>query len=105
MEADQDWRRRLEEAIKEDGRSARELSLALGRGPGYLFSILKDGRQPTLTNVIAICDELGVSALWLLYGVKVDMQAEELLRHFSSLSDEKKSEFLALAQSFSKLAR
>jgi hypothetical protein len=34
---------------------------ATGPSPGYRFSILKEGREPSIERTIAIADEVGVS--------------------------------------------
>jgi ribonucleoside-diphosphate reductase alpha chain len=99
------WRERLREAIEKKGRSLRQVSLSMGRGPGYIHSLLKDEKQPTLANLVAICDELRISVLWLLFGVEMDDDAEELMRVFSSLPENKRKEFLQLVRSFATLSR
>ena len=43
-----DWRVRLAQKIEESGKSMRALSLACGRGPGYVHSILKDKKTHAL---------------------------------------------------------
>lgn len=83
-----DWRVRLEDAINKSGRSKRELSLAAGKGPGYLFSILSEGKDPTIDNLIAICAALNVSLSKILYGIEISPQTEEIL---SLIEDNPKS--------------
>lgn len=77
--ADDDWRERLRAEMKRIGRSDRSLSEAIGRAPGYINSILKDGKEPKIGNMIAICDELGVSLAYILRGAAMTKDDEEVL--------------------------
>lgn len=101
----QDWRPRLQEAISKSGRSARDISLSIGRAPGYVHSLLKDEKEPTLPNVVAICDDLQISVQWLLFGVEMDGDAEELLKMYSGLPDTGRDEFMKMLRSLSALNR
>ncbi len=73
------WKIRLEEALEKSGRSKRSVSLAAGLGPGYVHSILKEGKDPTVENLIAVANVVGVSLSHLLYGYEVSKEAEEIL--------------------------
>lgn len=73
------WRGRLEGAVKASGKSPRAISLAAGRAHGYVFSLLNEGKDPTLTNLSAVCRVLGVSLPSILYGQDVTPEGEELL--------------------------
>jgi len=75
-----DWRERLEQAILEDGRSLRDLSLAAGLSHGYLHGILRDDKEPKLDRFIQICREIGVSPAYVLLGVNVSPEAEAIIR-------------------------
>jgi len=97
MEND-DWRARLQEAIDQDPRSAREISLSMGRGPGYLHGLLKNDKEPTLPNVVAICKELKISVQWFLFGIEMDANTEELLKIYSGLPEEERQKFMGMAQ-------
>jgi ribonucleoside-diphosphate reductase alpha chain len=74
-----DWRARLEDAIEKSGRSKREISLAAGKGPGYVFSILSEGKDPTIDNLIKICGAINVSLTQILYGVEMSQETQEIL--------------------------
>lgn len=101
---DHSWKERVKSALEKRGRSARSVSLAIGRGPGYLHSVLSsDTRRPSMENMVAIADELDTPILWLLFGVDMDKDAEELLRIFSGLSESQREQFLSLARSLSLL--
>ena len=75
-----DWRERLAHAIKATGKSDRSLSLAAGLGPGYVHSIFKEGKDPTIANLVAVCRVVGVSLSWVLYGLEISSETEEIVR-------------------------
>lgn len=77
--ADEAWRKRLEDAIKNSNRSKREISLKAGKGAGYVHSILSEGKDPTIESLIAVCQELGVSLTWIVYGFEISPATEQLL--------------------------
>lgn len=104
VDIDDAWRGRLEQALETNKRSARSVSLAMGRGPGYIYSVLRTPNKPGLENLIAICDELQISILWLLFGVDMNKESEELLRIFSTLDKDQRQQFLTLARSLGALA-
>nr|WP_233284941.1 helix-turn-helix transcriptional regulator [Agrobacterium tumefaciens] len=74
-----DWRARLQDALETSGKSAREVSLAAGKGPGYVHSILKEGKEPTVDNLIAICGVLNVSLSQIIYGIEMSAETAEIL--------------------------
>ena len=77
---DSGWRDRLQAALDKKGKSAREISLKAGKGPGYLHSILKEGKDPTVESMGAVCDALEVSVAWILLGVDMSRETEEILQ-------------------------
>lgn len=76
---DSDWRNRLRDTIKEKKRSKRSISLAIKNGQGYVHSILEEGKDPTISNLMDVCRELGVSLSYVLYGFDVSDETEEIL--------------------------
>lgn len=77
--ADEAWRKRLEDALKQSGRSKREISMKAGKGAGYVHSILSEGKDPTIESLIAVCRELNVSLTWIVYGFEISPATEQLL--------------------------
>jgi len=75
-----DWRSRLEAAIERDGRSLREISLGAKVSHGYLHGILRDDKEPTLDRFFKICRELRVSPAYVLLGVELSPETEEVMR-------------------------
>jgi transcriptional regulator with XRE-family HTH domain len=78
------WRDRLSKAVSDSGKSMRAVSLAAGLGPGYVHSILKDEKDPTIENLIAVANATGVSLSYLLYGFEVSPETEEVLQLLES---------------------
>lgn len=104
VENENSWKERLRTVLKKRGRSARSVSQSIGKGSGYLHSVLSsDGRKPSIENIVAICDELDTPILWLLFGVNMRKDEEELLRIFNNLSENLRGPFLELARNLSTL--
>lgn len=73
------WRKRLATAVEESGMSKRAISLAAKAGPGYVHSVLSEGKDPTVEKLMAVCDVLGVSPTFILYGVDVHREDAEII--------------------------
>lgn len=76
----QDWKERLKLAIDNSGKSMREISLASGHGPGYLHSVFTEGKDPKITTLMKVCDAAEVSLIYILHGMEVAQEDEELLK-------------------------
>jgi len=74
-----DWRARLRDAMDRRGMSAREVSLAAGKGQGYVHSILKEGKDPTVDNLVAVCKVLDVTLAEIIYGIEMSPETAEIL--------------------------
>lgn len=75
-----DWRSRLEAAVADSGKSKRAISLASDNGPGYVHSILSEGKEPTVEKLLAVCDQVPVSGIYILYGLDVRPDDLEILK-------------------------
>lgn len=73
-------RARLEQAIDERGRSAADVSVRAGLSKTYLHNITKRGQTPTVDKLQAVCDEIGISMLWVMYGLNVPDGVEEVFQ-------------------------
>ena len=73
------WRARLRAEIKKSGKSLRSISLEAGAAHGYVHSLLSEDKDPTLSNLSAVCRVLGVSLPYILYGQQITPEGEELL--------------------------
>jgi len=74
------WRERLQSAVKSSGKSSRSISLAAGCGPGYLHSILSEGKDPTVEKLMAVCDQIPISGIYVLYGLEVNPDDLDILK-------------------------
>lgn len=95
MDGDE-WKDRLKAAIKKSGRSMRDVSIAAGYSHGYISGLYTEEKTPSAAKLIKICDELGVSPFQILYGFELTSDAAELLRLYSTMSDEDKVMVLRL---------
>lgn len=73
------WRGRLMAALTEKKMSKRAVSLQAGGGAGYLHSILAEGKDPTIGKLMAVCEVLGASPTYILYGVDVRPEDAEVI--------------------------
>jgi transcriptional regulator with XRE-family HTH domain len=78
------WRDRLLAEIEKRKTSQRSISIAARLSPGAVNSWIRDGKDPSVDHLIAVCGALGVSLSYLIYGLKIDPQTEELLGRLQS---------------------
>ena len=81
------WRQRLENEIEKSGRSLREISLSAGFSAGYLHSILTEGKDPSISRLMAICSALDLSTAYILHGINLSSADETLLEDINSNPD------------------
>ena len=91
-----DWRVRLAQKIEESGKSMRAISIASGRAAGYVFSIMKEKKNPRAEALAEICAEAGTSVSYVLYGIDISAEEEEFLKLFSQASPEVRAAILTL---------
>lgn len=92
------WRERFSDAVARSGMSQREISVAAGRAPGYVYGILKENKDPTIDNLVALADVLGVSITWLITGADVSPDQETLLTLYAGLPVEDQAALRRLAE-------
>ncbi|TAM96260.1 MAG: XRE family transcriptional regulator [Rhizobiaceae bacterium] len=85
-----DWKNRLIAGIKEKGKSQREVSLAAGKAPGYVNSLLKEGKDPTIENLILVCRAADLSLAWVLFGFEMTRETEEIVREIEKSGSERR---------------
>jgi len=74
------WRERLSQALKDRGLSMRDVSLRAGLAAGYVASLLgKEQKDPTISNLAAVCDAVGVSLPFVLYGYEITPEDQEIV--------------------------
>jgi transcriptional regulator with XRE-family HTH domain len=100
--AQDEWRKRLREAVESSGKSLRSISLAAGCSPGYLHGILSSDKEPTIARLVKLCGVLGVSVTWVVLGIAWSPVQERLLLLMSDLPDEQKALLLDLAKSLAR---
>ena len=91
-----DWRIRLAQKIEESGKSMRAISIASGRAAGYVFSIMKEKKNPRAEALAEICSEVGTSISYVLYGFDISAEGEEFLKLFSQASPDMRAAILTL---------
>lgn len=93
---DQDWRTRLAAGIKANKLSQRKVSLAAGNAPGYVNSLIKDGKDPTMENLLRICEAAGLSFNYVVFGLDIDRETEEIIRLAKSSTPARRQALLEL---------
>lgn len=93
-----DWRGRLEAAVKNCGRSRRDISLAAGLGAGYLHSILSERKEPTVASLLKICRATDVSVCRVLMGFEMTPEDEYFLKLANLADDDLKRSLLLLLE-------
>jgi transcriptional regulator with XRE-family HTH domain len=86
MMANENWRKHLADAVKADGRSMRKISLEAELNPGYVHSIIQDGKDASVENLMKIARVLGEPATTLLDGADMTEAKKRLLRIADNLS-------------------
>lgn len=96
----ENWRRRLIEAIHNDGRSYRALSLDAGLGPNYVNQLLApDSRGPTASALIKLLNVLKVSPTFIITGSPMTPEMEELLDLAARMSPESRDKLIDFLRS------
>lgn len=85
--SDGSWRIRLADAIEGSGKSRRAISLESGNGPGYVHSILSEGKDPSIDNLLAVCDAVPVSAAKVLLGINMAPEDVQILQQLRENPD------------------
>lgn len=82
------WRERLIKGL--DGRklSKRAASLTAGMAEGYVHGILSEGKEPSVENLIKVCEANGLAATYVIFGYEVTPEIEELGRLYAAASPE-----------------
>ena len=57
------------------GKSARDMSLTLGKNPGYINNIEKGNTLPSMLEFICICDYLGVKPEYFFEGFEIEPES------------------------------
>jgi transcriptional regulator with XRE-family HTH domain len=90
------WRDRLRAAVENSGQSMRGVSLKADMTPGYVFSILSEGKDPSFDNLLKICAALDVSALKVCFDLELTPELEEVVSLYRAASPEQRSGILQI---------
>lgn len=93
------WRTRLLEAVERDGRTDIAIARAAGLGRNFVQQLRTTNRQPSVPNLIALADALGVSLVYLFVGSDFTQQDEEFFRLLRDLPPEGRAAVLQLLKS------
>lgn len=80
------WRQRLEKALRDRNLSKRGVSLKAHLASGYVHSILSEGKDPTIGNLLAVCQVIGVSPAYVILGFDLTPETEELFALWTKAS-------------------
>ncbi|NVK56678.1 MAG: helix-turn-helix transcriptional regulator [Alteromonadaceae bacterium] len=73
-------RERVRAAIDSHELSARQILIKAGLGPSFLGGFLIEKKDPRLSSLAKLADALGVSLIYLIYGVELSQESERVLR-------------------------
>lgn len=88
-------RDRLRRTLEEKGLSKRAVSKKADLGPGFLHSILNEGKEPSISNLARICNAADVSLSYIIYGFELSRDTERLIALIEA-HPEKRDGILAL---------
>lgn len=88
-------RGRLSQSLDEKGLSMRKVSIDSGNGPGYVHSILNEGKIPKVTSLDSVCRAAGISLTYVMFGHEITPQVEALMSRVQGRPD-KLASLLAL---------
>jgi len=76
---DETWKDRLLHAVERSGKSQQAIAIDAGLGRAYLYGVFKEGKVPTVENMIRICNAIGVSPAFIIFGWSMNPKQQELL--------------------------
>lgn len=98
----ENWLDRLINVVEASGRSMRDISLSAGFGHAYLREVIELGKEPRLGSLMAICAELEVHPSYILTGIDLSPEAEEVARLMARLPLSKQEEFARFVKRYAK---
>jgi len=93
------WRDRLAKALWEKDSWKRGGGLLANLGPGNVQRILSEGKDPTVDNLLKVCAALSVSPIWVIFGLPVSDDADDLLKLWQTAAPETRHGILAILRS------
>ena len=65
----------------------RKVSMGAGLSEGYLHGVLSDGKEMTIGRLMSICSQLNVTSTYILHGIELSADDEEILRELNANPD------------------
>ena len=90
------WFRRFCAAIDDSYLSYREISRKAGLGENFVNQMMRNGRVPSVVNMLAICEVIGASPVEILTGSELDPETLEVFRLFNRLPADHRASVLNL---------
>lgn len=87
-EADTGWRDRLSAAIEESDMSKAQITERAGLGRAFFHGIYKEGKEPSLANLLRVCNAMSADPAWVIFGYEITPQTQELLKLLSEKPDQ-----------------
>lgn len=92
-----DWHARLEQVIREDGRSLRKISEDAKCGPNFVQQLLKNRKDPRASQLNRLLDTLGPGAdFYVVTGLRLSPDDLEFLQLVSALDQDSRKNVAAL---------
>jgi hypothetical protein len=70
---------RIKQALYDQRLSMRAASLEAGLSGTFVHGIVELGRQPRVDTLARLCDRLGLSLSYVMYGLEVSPELEDVL--------------------------
>lgn len=82
-------RQRLAQSLEERKVSWRAASLAAKCSPGYLHSVIKDGKEPTVAKLAQICTTNDIDLSYVLFGFEISEPTKKLIAAIEESPDKR----------------
>ncbi len=92
----ENWKTRLLQAVDNDGRSDRAISLAANLGVNFVNELRNTSKEPSIEKVLRLAAELQLSVSYLFLGRDLSKDDEDLLLVLQSLPADAKAGLLAV---------
>ena len=88
----EDFIKRITELRTREDVSAREMSLGIGKNPGYIFEVEKGTNLPSMETFFFICDYLHITPRQFFdTEIKNPMELNEIMKYIKMLNPEQLS--------------
>ncbi len=77
-------RNRLLKAQEKSGLSGRQISIRSGNAHSYWHGIMKEGKEPSITSLAAICSAMEISLTRIISGIEFRLKLRSLFNILKS---------------------